>query len=322
MDGSGVTLFNGAVREPKQIWMSLASRRIFHPILELWIRAAYRPAMDRLLPFRPRVVHFVGTGWDFMGFAMADFARRSQARLTVWPAVHPGTWGDDLIDLRLYHMADRVFCQSTNEIRHLQELGLDAAGLIRCGLPPMCSPDGDRERFRAVHSLSGRRTALCVGLRDAGKGYPALLAAWKIVQRTMPDAMLLLAGPGSSGPAPNESIIDLGVPDAEVLADAYAGCDVFCLPSAHESFGIAFIEAWSYGKPVICGPAPASREWIEDGVTGLHVSQDPQTIARALLDLLGNPDRAAMLGAAGRIFQQKQLTWDKTLASHMAAFRL
>ena len=122
---SGVTLLDAMVHEPKRICRTLASRPVFHPMLESSIRAAYRRASDDLLPRRPRAVHFIGTGWDFIGFALAAFAKRNRARFTVWPAVHPGQWGDDRIDLRLYRKADSVFCQSRHEQDHLVSLGLD-----------------------------------------------------------------------------------------------------------------------------------------------------------------------------------------------------
>lgn len=90
---SGVSLLNSMVREPRSLWMSLASRRVLHPFLESLIRDAHRKALRTLIPAKPRIVHFIGTGWDFSGFAMADFARRTGARFTIWPAIHPGQWG-------------------------------------------------------------------------------------------------------------------------------------------------------------------------------------------------------------------------------------
>ena len=64
-------------------------------------------------------LHFVGTGWDFMGLAAARLARKKGMGFTIWPAVHPGAWGDDQIDVRLYRQADAVFCQSEYERNHL-----------------------------------------------------------------------------------------------------------------------------------------------------------------------------------------------------------
>ena len=276
----------------------------------------------------PRAVHFVGTGWDFVGFAMLRLARRSGARFTVWPAVHPGQWGDDRIDLRLYRQADAVFCQSRHEAAHLTSLGLDPARILVCGLPPMCLPGRSARALRESLAVADRPAVLFLGRRDASKGYPALLEAWRIVLAAVPEAVLLVSGPGGEefqpqlDALPPESVRDLGVADEETKALALAACDVFCLPSAQESFGIVYAEAWSYGKPVVCGPAPASREWIEDGVSGLHVGQSPSEIASALTALLRDPARASAMGEAGRQFQQSRLTGETTLASHLRGFGL
>jgi len=308
--------------------MSMASRPFLHPLLKRGIATAFRKAFANSQwrgfshETNPDVVHFVGTGWDLAGFGFLELARKAGARFTVWPATHPGQWGDDVIDLALYRSADAVFCQSQGEINRLVDRGLPQKKAVLCGLPPMCSPDGNGGAFRSKWNLGTRPMVLFIGRRDEGKGFPALLVGWKSVLLQNPGAVLVLAGPGEA-PAlalPDNSFLDLGVPDEETKASALAACDIFCLPSAHESFGIVFAEAWSYGKPVICGPAPASREWIQDGVTGLHSSQDPSAVAVAIARLLADSEQRSRMGAAGRAFQQSRLTWDAVSAIHAQAF--
>lgn len=315
-------------REAREWWMRMASRPLLHPLLQLWIAARFRSAISSLpspIP-RPDVVHFVGTGWDFAGFGLHHFARRQGARFTVFPAVHPGAWGDDKIDLRLYRLADAVFCLSHFEGNHLRNLGLEPEKIVHCGLPPMCLPGRDGGAFRRKYAIVERPAVLFLGRRDEGKGYPALLGAWSHVLLQHPDACLIISGPGGSGyeeqrdSLPAGSVLDLGVADEETKAGALAACDVFCLPSAHESFGIVFAEAWSYGKPVICGPAPASREWIRDGETGLHADQNPDSIAGALHRLLSDKSLSDALGDAGRKFQRSALTWEIIAKIHWKAF--
>jgi glycosyltransferase involved in cell wall biosynthesis len=186
----------------------------------------------------------------------------------------------------------------------------------------MCSPDGNGADFRSKWNLGTRPMVLFIGRRDEGKGFPALLQAWKSVLLQNPGAVLVLAGPGEARALgiPDDSFMDLGVPEEGTKASALAACDIFCLPSAHESFGIVFAEAWSYGKPVICGPAPASREWIQDGVTGLHSTQDPSAVAAAISRLLADSELRSRMGAAGRELQQTRLTWDAVMRIHAQVF--
>lgn len=307
----------------QRLWMRMASRPLLHGLLQPWIVRAYAPWVRVLASHRPRGIHFVGCGWDFVGFALHALAARLGVRFTIWPAVHPGSWGDDRIDLRLYALADRVFCQSTGERDHLTQRGLDPARTLRCGLPPMCPANGDGGRLRRRLQMGERPCGFFLGRRDAEKGYPALLEAWKIVLQSHPRALLLLAGVGDANlpeDLPADSVRDLGTPDEATKADAFAACDFFCLPSAQESFGIVYPEAWSYGKPVLCGPAPASREWIENEKTGLWVDQSPTGIARAIVRLLEDPDLRHRLGEAGRAHQSRHLTWPIVEKIHRQGF--
>lgn len=271
------------------------------------------------------VIHFVGTGWDVIGYPLAREARRAGVPFTIWPAVHPKAWGDAAFDVRLYRKANFVFCQSAHERAHLASLGVPLEKLVVCGLPPMCHKHGDGDGLRARLRIGTRPAVLFLGRRDTGKGYPALLEAWSLVLRQKPEAVLMIAGPGAAEPSllaglPTDSVRDLGCPDEEQKADAYAACDAFCLPSAHEAFGIVYVEAWSYAKPVICGTAPASRELVEDGVTGIWADQQPQQLASRLLQLLMNPGHGAELGLAGLRRQLMHYTTGHMVSIHAQAW--
>lgn len=272
----------------------------------------------------PSAIHITGTGWDHTGFALARWARQLGVPCSIWPAVHPGQWGDAPIDIELYHRADTIFCQSGNERDHLARLGLPAEKMRLCGLPPFCLPDGDSTRLRQGLGIDQRPAVLFLGRRDEGKGYPALIAAWRLVLQRHPDAVLLLGGPGAplEGDAlPAESYRDLGIVNDRTKADAYAACDVFCLPSAHESFGIVYVEAWSYGKPVICGTAAASRELVTDKSSGLWANQDPADLSEKIGVLLDQPGLGVQLGATGRKLQRERYTEATLLAAHLQAWQ-
>jgi glycosyltransferase involved in cell wall biosynthesis len=105
-------------------------------------------------------------------------------------------------------------------------------------------------------------------------------------------------------------------------ADAIAGCDIFCLPSAHESFGIVYVDAWSYSKPVVCGTAPACREFISDGQTGLWANQVPEKLAEKLITLLQNQALRETMGAAGKRQQVQHFNEDTFCRIHFDALGL
>jgi glycosyltransferase involved in cell wall biosynthesis len=303
-------------------WSRLASRPKTHDLLEWVLRQAWEDRSTEAA----EAIHFVGTGWDFFGFAMLKRARRTGARFSVWPAVHPKSWGDDVLDIRLYSQANAVICQSESERAHLRERGVPSKKLIKCPLPPMCQADGDGNRFRLRHELNDRPCALFMGRRDEGKGYIALLRAWNLVVEKVPDAVLILAGPkmgdfsGLVSQIPCWALCDIDVPDETQKADALAACDIFCLPSAHESFGIVYVEAWSYGKPVVCGTAPACRELVQDGLTGYWADQNPLKLSEILTKLLLNKQLQQEMGMEGKRTQMRRFNESAFITTHLYAF--
>jgi glycosyltransferase involved in cell wall biosynthesis len=75
--------------------------------------------------------------------------------------------------------------------------------------------------------------------------------------------------------------------------------DVFALTSRHEGFGRVVAEAMAAGRPVVATDEGALPELLEGGRYGLLAPPgDDATFARQILDLLGDRDRAAALGAA------------------------
>ncbi len=93
----------------------------------------------------------------------------------------------------------------------------------------------------------------------------------------------------------------VGQLDYDSLVSSYASCDVFCLPSRQEGFGLVFLEAMAAGKPVVACRDTAAQELVTDGLNGLLVDPaDDGALADALLRLVGDEGLRTRLGAAGR----------------------
>ena len=85
------------------------------------------------------------------------------------------------------------------------------------------------------------------------------------------------------------------------LQTLYQACDVFVAPSLYESFGLVYLEAMNYAKPVVGCRAGGVPEVVEDGVTGVLVEpESPAALAEALISVLRSPDRMRAMGLAGR----------------------
>ncbi len=87
-------------------------------------------------------------------------------------------------------------------------------------------------------------------------------------------------------------------------SDVAAFCqasDAFVLPTLYETFCIAAYEAAASGLPVIGTDVDGVRELIGDDEAGILIGRDPDAVAEALLQLIGDPDRCELWGrsAAG-----------------------
>ncbi len=81
------------------------------------------------------------------------------------------------------------------------------------------------------------------------------------------------------------------------LAQEYNRCDVFCLPSVQEGFGIVFLEAMAAGKPIVAARAAAIPELVRSGI--LVEPDNPAALAEAIVCLNRDPGHRLSLGAAG-----------------------
>ncbi len=148
---------------------------------------------------------------------------------------------------------------------------------------------------------------LCVGRLEAQKDHATLIAAFERVHAQRPDAVLVLVGSGALEDQVRAQVGSLGLSDCvriapprSRIADAYTDATVVALSSRWEGLPYTVVEAMAYGKPVVATCVDGIPEAVESGVTGLLVDPgDSEALAVALGDVLGDPAKAARMGAAG-----------------------
>ena len=97
--------------------------------------------------------------------------------------------------------------------------------------------------------------------------------------------------------------------DSKKIA-AFKEADLYLMPSRSDAFGIAFLEAWAAGKPVIGANIGATPEVIRENVDGLLVEFDnPKAIAEKTIFLLKKKRLRKKLGSTGSVRVSKNYRW-------------
>ena len=88
--------------------------------------------------------------------------------------------------------------------------------------------------------------------------------------------------------------------------------DILVMPSKADSFGIVYLEAWLYKKPVIGAFAGGIPALIRDGKDGMLVPYgDSHFLAETILSLLRSPELRETLGNAGYQKAVDQFNWTR-----------
>ena len=168
----------------------------------------------------------------------------------------------------------------------------------------------------SVSILNKRRefTLLSVGRLVKRKGHEMVLSVLKDLRNEIPEIKYKIVG---NGPEENrlKSLIDkyelhkLVKFEKDVndngLRKFYSECDIFVLPTKFikpndiEGFGIVFIEASSFAKPVIGGKSGGVIESVDDGKSGFLVNSEKELYDKILL-LYKNKNLSEKIGKYGR----------------------
>ena len=103
----------------------------------------------------------------------------------------------------------------------------------------------------------------------------------------------------------------LGSVDEATLRRYYKACDLFVLPSAQEGFGIVFLEAMHYKKPIIAANKGGTPEVVKDRETGMLVEYgNVEQLTAAITALCTNQPERDRMGDAGYKRLQENFTFD------------
>lgn len=160
---------------------------------------------------------------------------------------------------------------------------------------------------------------LFVGRLCTQKGPDLLLDAMPGILDRHPATKLVLVGDGHMRSLLEQRAQEKGIaqavrftgsmaPNGEVV-NLFKSCDVVCVPSRNEPFGIVVLEAWAAGKPVIATRNGGPRDFVAHGEDGYLVNDDAFSIFTAVCDLLDDSEHARWMGGRGRVKAASGFKW-------------
>jgi glycosyltransferase involved in cell wall biosynthesis len=268
----------------------------------------------------PDIVHTHGYFASVIGRLSAQKADVS----VILAHVHSTYWDYKkrhiFMERKLSRFTDKIICCSKaveNFVRDFEKIGKGKTAVIYNGV--------DEERFYPREDTPSIRSELgidenaplvgTVSSLTPHKGHEYLFRAASLVKEEFPSAKFLIVGDGPLRTELEDLVKNLSVyPDIlftgtrKDVPKILSVMDVFVLPSSfREGLGIAIIEAMAAEKPVVATDIGGIPEVVKQGETGFLVPPgDPRALAKAIIELLQNPEKAREIGKKGRVrFKEK-----------------
>jgi phosphatidylinositol alpha-1,6-mannosyltransferase len=235
---------------------------------------------------------------------------------------------------RTMRRAAAVICVSGYTRQRVSEaLALDNLHVVTNGLEPLGRPESAFEG-----EIKGGPVLMAAGALKPRKGYHTTLEALPTVRERYPDVHYYLVGDDQdrkyvAGLRATIERLGLGASatitgriDDAYLDALYQRADAYVHPAensggAFEGFGLTYLEANAYGKPVVGTLDCGAEDAIDDGDNGYLVPQrDPRAVADAVLRILDDPIAAQAMGERGRQRAQSR-DWSHVVDEYVAIYR-
>jgi phosphatidylinositol alpha-1,6-mannosyltransferase len=216
--------------------------------------------------------------------------------------------------------ADKIIVNSQYTKKQLQDLNIfqkEIAIVSPCPNNIVQKIDVDeKNKIVSRFSLENKKIILTVARLVERKGHDRVLNALPEIIKQISNVYYLIVGNGENKSYLQRVIKEKKLEDyVKIIDDVtdeelplfYSLADVFVMPCRElpngdvEGFGIVFLEANCFLKPVIAGCSGGAPEAVENKVTGLVIDPEKQSeLVEAILYLLKNPLQANQYGRAGK----------------------
>ena len=199
--------------------------------------------------------------------------------------------------------------------------------VLPTGLPADRFNPGIAERFRTEQGIpAGRPLVTYVGRVAHEKNIEFLVKVFVEVRKTVPEAMLVIAGEGPAREPLRQLVARLGL-EKDVhfagyldrntgLLDCYAAANVFVFASRTETQGLVLLEAMAQGAPVVSTAELGTRSILKAGCGALVVEEQLQPFTAAVVQVLQDAALRSDLAERGRTYAR---TWSSAIMARRLA---
>ena len=300
--------------------------------------------------FRPDVIHthtFFGLGWEALRTAkklhvpligtnhsavaaFADympFARKTFAALTFGAVV------------RYYNSCNFVSGPSRSVIEDMQALGLRVPSDVVSNpidTDVFCPVTSEEKRALKQRLSFSEATIIYAGRFGMEKNIDVLIRALPLVRKSIPEAMLALAGHGSDEArlrniakegGLESAVRFLGTLSHQALAEAYQASDLFAIASTSETQSMVLLQAMNCALPAVGADSLSLKEYIpiEAGFRAVPGSEEDfsSKVTRVLKDRQEGERLSAGALTFGQKFSPEAVVsrWEEIYARHASLVR-
>jgi glycosyltransferase involved in cell wall biosynthesis len=172
-------------------------------------------------------------------------------------------------------------------------------------------------------------TVLFCGRLVWQKGADILVEAIRDILGKYPDAKFIFAGDGDQRGSLEartrhlnigHAVRFIGYKSGTDLIKLFKLCDVVCVPSRNEPFGIVVLEAWSASKPVVVTEIGGPKYYVEHETNGLKIFPRVESVAWGIDRIFSNFDKARWMGSNGRKDIKSKFSWDRISSQNLEVY--
>ncbi len=274
------------------------------------------------------------TPYYFLFYVGYLIARKYNIPYIIAPAFHTGENKKDPLRKKyfkktavpFFQYASKIFLNTLAEKETIKEfcntngviLDDDKFVLVGQGIFVDKIMNGDGKRFREKYNLK-YPIVFRVGSKSFEKGDINLIESMKKIWDKGIKCHLVFGGQYSSDfnqylegveEKYRNNILNIDDISEEEKWDLFDAGDIFSMISKTDSFGIVYLEAWAYGKPILACKNDALSEIVSDGNDGYLLNfNDIDSITSTLEDLLEDKVKRKMIGENGRKKVVERYDW-------------